>query len=343
MIDAMRIGITGAAGGIGSALSDALIIDGHELVLIDNLSYGSIKNFRIKKNSDELRNIDILNFSETKDALENCEVIIHLAAISSLADCQGNFRFALENNVIATNNVSQIALQSGSKLIFASTSAIYEGNTQIPFSEKSIPNPHLIYPLTKMFSENIIHSLSKTNNLEFVSLRFFNVFAPNQSFSRKNPPLINYLVREKYLERRAKIFANLDTTRDYVYVNEIIDLIKIILSKDIFPKQSVNVSSGKSTSLTDILSAVSDAFGSDVKFDLGKPELLWENHPDLFVGKFPLNREFVRKETLKESLGDPELAFKIFGWKSSISIRDAIHAEKANMIENIKNAGILAV
>ena len=118
MIDFMKIGITGAAGGIGSALSDALITDGHELVLIDNLSYGSIKNFRIKKNSDELRTIDILNFPETKDALENCEVIIHLAAISSLADCQGNFRFALENNVIATKILNELVKNDGTCTVF---------------------------------------------------------------------------------------------------------------------------------------------------------------------------------------------------------------------------------
>ena len=200
----MKIGITGAAGGIGSCLADNLFELGFEIVLVDDLSSGQISNFKIIDNIESLNKIDIRDEEKLLKVFNGCTHIIHLAAISSLAACQLNPSQAMAINVGGTASVSSVANKLGAALIFASTSAIYENNHITPFSEEQSTSPNLVYPLSKKFSEEIINALSATNGLNFVILRFFNVFGPRQDVKRTNPPLVNYLIREHVLGKKSK-------------------------------------------------------------------------------------------------------------------------------------------
>jgi UDP-glucose 4-epimerase len=334
----MKVAITGAAGGIGSVLSDLLRLNGISLVLIDDLSSGSLGNFNSKENSESLIQFDLKNQEETLRLIADCTHIIHLAATSSLAECQLNPKTAIENNVGVTSSIIRCASISGAKVIFASTSAVYEKNIVFPFKETDPITPLLVYPQSKFFSEQMLSSARMTNSIEYVSLRFFNVFGPRQNFHRTNPPLINYLVREIVMNRMPKIYAPLNQLRDYVYVGDIAKLILQLLQSDCsLPNEAINVCSGVGTSISEIISSLELAFNTKIDFHKGDPEDLWEKNTDLFSGKHPFRKSEVKNETLKTSIGDPAYCASIFGWEAQTNVLRQICLDMPEMIETVLN------
>jgi UDP-glucose 4-epimerase len=332
----MKIAITGACGGIGSVLAESLFQLNHELVLIDDLSTGSTGNLKNQDLSRSVKKIDISDYSEISALISDCEIIYHLAAISSLPECQKNMTRAHEVNFLATANIANLAMLSGSRLVFASTSAVYERNYESLLSESLQVRPRLVYPQTKFFSELILNSLIETNGLKTSIFRFFNVFAPNQSYSKANPPLINYLVKQHTRGEVANLYARLDSARDYVYVKDVIELLVQVTEPRNFFSGVFNVCSGIESSIANIISSLEKALGSKIAYTLNEPDKLWDNHPQLFSSPNPLQRKIVSQETLKKSLGDPKLTLETFGWKAKHRLEDAIELEVGNMVDLVK-------
>jgi nucleoside-diphosphate-sugar epimerase len=219
-------------------------------------------------------------------------------------------------------------------LIFASTSAVYEGLNHDIYSEDMNVKPHLSYPLTKFFSEMLIKAQGETNNLEFVIFRFFNVYGPRQNFHRSNPPLVNYLVKCLATGSTPKLYAPRNQARDYVYVGDLVDLMEKTISPTfIFPNDVYNVCSGVEISIADILEAVSRGYGSDFEIKSGRPEQLWEMHTDLFQGSHPLRLEIVQAETLKHSRGDITKSKLDLGWVARTNVLEQISKDVPQMLE----------
>lgn len=332
----MKVAITGAAGGIGSVLSDLLQSNGINVVLIDDLSSGSPNNFSLKENREALVKYDLKSEKKNLRLISDCSHIIHLAATSSLAECQLNPVNAIQNNVGITSSIIRCAILSGAKIIFASTGAVYEKNIDSPFKEIDQVHPLLTYPQSKYFSEQMLKSARVTNSLEYVALRFFNVFGPRQNFHRTNPPLVNYLVREIVLNRIPTLYAPLNQIRDYVYVGDIAELILNLLQRNFpLPNESINVCSGVGTSISEIISSLTQAFGKQIKFHKGNPEDLWEKNTDLFAGKLPFQKSEVKSETLKTSIGDPSYCSATLGWRAQTNILSQIQLDMPEMIETV--------
>jgi nucleoside-diphosphate-sugar epimerase len=332
----MKVAITGAAGGIGSVLSDLLWSNGISTILIDDLSSGSLSNFSHEENGKFLVRSDLKNEIETLHLVSDCSYIVHLAATSSLSECQLNPLFAIENNVGITSSIIRLATLTGAKIIFASTGAIYEKNTVFPFKEKDPVSPLLTYPQSKYFSEQMLNSARVTNSIEYVALRFFNVFGPRQNFHRTNPPLINYLVREIVMNQIPTLYAPLSQIRDYVYVGDIAELIlNLLKSNDSLPNEAVNVCSGVGISISEIVSSLAEAIGKQIEFNKGEPEDLWEKNHDLFSGRLPFQKSEVKNETLKTSIGDPSYCLATLGWKARTNILSQIQVDMDEMIETV--------
>jgi UDP-glucose 4-epimerase len=333
----MRVAITGAAGGIGSVLADRLFELGIETTLIDDLSKGSITNFDYPENRKKLIEADIRNEEELLKHLHGVEVIVHLAAISSLAECQLNPSLAFSVNVEGTAIIAKLASLLGANVIFASTSAVYENNLNPPFSENSPVDPNLVYSLTKFCGERIFASWHTNYNLQYLTLRLFNVFGPRQDYKRISPPLINYLVREIYFNRIPSIHAPLSQGRDYVYVGDVVELIeKIILNKKYFLNAIFNVCSGKEITINQIIDSISKGFGQRIKFAQKSEESLWEDY-GISSGKFPLNSEVVKKEVLKKSIGNPKLTSLLLDWSANSSVLDKIVQDLKTMTNSLDN------
>ena len=202
----MKYLITGAAGFIGSTVSNHLYNLGHELVLIDNLSFGNIDNFEGNKDlSDNLIKQDIRD--DLTSLFEGVDIVLHFAAITSLPYCQSHPRLAYDVNVNGSINILENCRNNNiKKIILASTSAIYENCSTYPFKEELEVNPTLIYSMTKKTAEDIFKSYRTNYGLNTVSLRFFNVFGEHQDVRRVNPPFTSYLTKCAVLAQTAKLF-----------------------------------------------------------------------------------------------------------------------------------------
>ena len=155
----MKILITGGAGFIGSQLGYSLYQKGHDVILLDNMSYGNKDNLEIEGKTfgtfieDDIRNKTLFDY--TKDV----DYIYHFAGIAPLPDCQENPKEAIDNNVSGTANVLEAARINGVKrVIFASTSAVYENHTNYPAKESDDVHPDLIYSICKRQCELLCKS-----------------------------------------------------------------------------------------------------------------------------------------------------------------------------------------
>lgn len=328
----MKILITGAAGGIGSTLGYHLYKNGHELILVDNLRNGYIENLtvdgetfgkfhKIDINSDDFHSLVL---SEIPDS------IVHLAAITSLPDCEVNYRECIRVNVEGTASVIGAARKAGVKnIIFGSTSAVYE-NSQLDeisgFSETDHVSPRLFYSLSKKMCEDICQSFIENYGMNILILRFFNVFGPNQDIHRKSPPLINYIVREIRHGRSPILHSNGEQSRDYVHIDDVVSMIEKCIKLDRFEYNTFNVSSKSLTTVRDIVNSIKGGIPecSQIKEIYRDSDKLWDAYPDLFDGKFPLKKEIVEKETNKKSLGNNYLAGKFIGWIPKSNIKELI-------------------
>jgi nucleoside-diphosphate-sugar epimerase len=227
----MKILITGAAGGIGSTLGYYLHKKGHDLILVDNLRNGYLENLKIDGETFgsfyqiDINSIEFYGLVKEK----NPEVVVHLAAITSLPDCEVNSGECIRINVEGTVSVIEACRKSGVfRIIFASTSAVYE-NTEVSleagFDESDDINPRLFYSLSKKMAEEICLSYIQNYGMDILILRFFNVFGPKQDIHRKSPPLINYIVREFKKGRTPVLHSDGNQSRDYVYSEDVAETV----------------------------------------------------------------------------------------------------------------------
>lgn len=322
----MRILITGAAGGIGSTLSLLLTKNGHRVVAYDNFNNGYIENLHEDNKQfckivfGDIRNTEVL----TKVLNDNdIEVIVHLAALTSLPVCESNPAECIDVNVGGTASVLTAArLSKGQRVIVASTSAIYENNNreQAPFEEHVEVSPRLFYPLSKKLMEEVIQSYITNYDMDIVTLRFFNVFGPRQDIHRKSPPLINYIVREVKNDRKLTFFSNGNQVRDYIHVDDVVTLIeKCIISKEA-KNQVLNVCTGTLTSVHDIIGYAEKAFNKQIQYEFREPSEFWSGYDLIYEGDKPLLKEVLVREVNKYSLGSCKKTMNVLEWTPNVDI-----------------------
>lgn len=328
----MKILITGAAGGIGSTLCRDLNSLGHQLILVDNLRNGYLENleqdgqipgkfFKLDINSDEF-------YSLVEE--ESPDVVVHLAAITALPDCEVNYKECIRINVEGTAAVLGASRNSGvRKVIFASTSAVYENtkySSEEGFSEEDQISPRLFYSLSKKMAEEICQSFSINYGMDVTILRFFNVFGPKQDIHRTSPPLINYVVREFKRGNTPILHSDGNQSRDYVFSEDVSDLIQKCIITDLEGQKIFNVSTNKTISVREIVKSIKDSIpqASSIEEEYRESHQLWDNYTSLYSGKYPLKKEIVSKETNKSSLGNNSLAKEKFNWNPRVNVLDLI-------------------
>jgi nucleoside-diphosphate-sugar epimerase len=320
----MRILLTGAAGGIGSTLGYYLHKKGHQLTLVDNLRNGYSENLLIgKKTFGDFYNQDIRDPQLIDKLIDLYDCIIHLAAITALPDCESAVSDTIHTNVAGTANIMECARRwNVPHVIFASTSAIYENNKEQIFTENLEVNPRLWYSLSKKMAEEVCESYRINYGMNITTLRFFNVFGPRQDIHRKNPPLLNYLVREIKQGKQPVLHSTGEQARDYIHVDDVVKLIDICLEKK--PNDTFNVCTGSLLSVNQIVKYVCETFDSSIKPIYREASKLWDTYSDLFSGDYPLDKEIVAKETNKYSKGSYQKAKELLGWEPNTDLESLI-------------------
>jgi UDP-glucose 4-epimerase len=336
----MKILITGAAGFIGSQLAHRLWRNGDDLVLIDNFSFGHEDNLTFEDHDfrKEVIRMDIRDKDGIKSLMEKGDVdyIYNIAGIAPLPDCQLNPTEAIDVNLNGLVNLLENGRRYGvKKIIQASTNAMYENETEFPTREESFKVPTLIYPNTKYCAERFAQSFCDTYGMSVTCLRFANVYGPHVDCLRKQPPFVAYMVRELYYGRTPVFHSNGEQRRDYIYVDDLIDLAIAVRESKGF--DAVNVSSNTNYSVNEMYQLAEDIMGKHIKAEYANDAHYWERYPELYEGRYPIRKEILNHEINKYSLCDNAYAQKKYGWQPKVSMREGLSRLIEAEVELLKN------
>lgn len=328
----MNILITGAAGFIGSQLAYKFLKEGHDIVLIDNMSYGHEDNllFDDADLNKYLIKVDIRDRGslEALFSTEDFDYVYNIAGIAPLPDCQSDPCEAVDVNINGFVNILELSRIYGVRTVIqASTNAMYENEVQFPTFEASFNLPTLIYPNTKYCAERFAQSYCNTYGMNVCCVRFANVYGPHVDCLRKQPPFVGYLIRELYYDRTPVFHSDGYQARDYIYVDDLTDLLEKVQSCCGF--DAVNCSSNTSYSVREIYDIAQDIMHKTIPADYVDSSNYWKKYPQLYQGSYSIKPEILDHEVNKYSRCDNSHALHKYDWKPKVDI----HEGMANMIK----------
>ncbi len=320
-----KILITGGAGFIGSQLGYKMASDGFDVTLLDNLSFGYEENLKVNGQSFAKFIKDDIRSDTIFDHLNGIDCVFHLAAISALPVCQNDPYSAIDVNVSGTAKILEAARKNNvKKIIFASTSAIYENNISFPCKETDETNPTLIYSVSKKQAEMLCKSYVKDYGMDITITRYYNVYGPNQDFKRKSPPFVAYVIRELIAGRQPVLHSDGKQERDYVFISDVNEMNIACMNNKKTKGEIFNVASGKSYSVKMIVELIKKELKTDIDpiyRDAGK---FWDKYPELFTGNYCLDLDKIKSEVNKFTLGDISNTKTILGFSTKVNIEDGI-------------------
>lgn len=233
----MKIGITGVAGFIGSHLADALLVRGHSVIGLDNLSMGSLRNLEHLEGCSAFRfhKDDVRDRNAMRSAFRDADRIVHLAAFK--IPRYGNAIDTLEINSEGGKNTLELGRDGNRRVILASTSDIYGKNPAVPFSENSdsVIGPTSVarwsYAVSKLFDEHMALAYHSSYGLPVTILRFFGSYGPRQHLSWWAGPqsvFISAILRNEAVE----IHGDGSQTRSFTYISDLVDGIVLAVEYD---------------------------------------------------------------------------------------------------------------
>lgn len=224
-----KVLITGGAGFIGSHIIDKLLESGYKIVIIDNLSTGSLDNIQ-KNNNIIFYKSDIYNDDiEYIFKKEQPDFCIHLAAQTSVANSENDPIFDAQINIISSINVLKLCEKYKiKKFITASSAAVYGIPNKLPLDENSKTHPISFYGLSKLSMEEYV----KLFNVPYIIFRFSNVFGPRQA-SSKESGVIAIFHDAMQNNKPINIYGDGEQIRDFVFVKDIAQIVVTAIETDI--------------------------------------------------------------------------------------------------------------
>ncbi len=262
-----KVIVTGVAGFIGSKLANRLILEGHSVIGIDNLSTGKIKN--IPKKVKFLK-IDLSKNKQIKKIPKNIKYIFHLAGQSSGEISYYDPLGDLEKNTLSTLNLIKYGIKNNSKTIyFASSMSVYGENKKKFFSENDLCKPLSNYGNSKLISEHYLKMYS--NKLPYVNFRMFNVYGPGQDMNNLKQGMLSIYLAQALKNKKIIVKGSINRRRDFIYIDDVIDCWLLAFKKNL-KNISVNVASGKSISVKYLLDNIKkNLSGTYYKISKGTP------------------------------------------------------------------------
>lgn len=264
--------ITGGAGFIGSHLCDRLIERGDELVVVDDMSSGSRGNLAHLADRVDLVEGDI-NSGVLDDDFGRIDAVVHLAALISGYDSLNEPDAYMATNMSGLLRVVDMAVRHRvPRIVFASSSTVYGNGDTDEFSERNLPAPITVYAATKLAGEHLLHMYGKLHGFSHCSLRFFNVYGPRQSVDHPYANVTCKFSDAAANERPIKLFGDGRQTRDFVFVDDVVRSILLVLGGS--PSSVYNIGTGEQTSIGDLISTLEALSGNSLMIDR-QPE--WPN------------------------------------------------------------------
>ena len=217
--------VTGAAGFIGSHLTERLIADGYEVVGIDNLAVGRRKNLASFARHERFRFLEAdVNDPRASEAFDGVDTVYHLAALADIVPSIDRPEAYFRANVDGTFAVLEAARAAGvRRFVYAASSSCYGIPDLFPTPETAEIRPQYPYALTKYLGEQLVLHWSATYRVSAISLRFFNVYGPRARTSGTYGAVFGVFLAQKLAGRAYTVVGDGKQTRDFTYVSDIVD------------------------------------------------------------------------------------------------------------------------
>jgi UDP-glucose 4-epimerase len=297
--------VTGGAGFIGSHVVDALLADGYEVTVVDDLSSGKAERVAA---AARLRELDIVDF-QAFDALVaevRPSAIYHLAAQASVVASVEDPGRDCEVNVKGTLGVLEAAGKVGASVVFTSTGgALYGDEAPMPTDEQRIPAPLSPYGASKWAAEAYVNTWSLSSGIPHAVCRLGNVYGPRQS-PHGEAGVVAIFAHHLHTDQAPKLFGHGKPTRDYVYVGDVVSALLAATGK----AGTYNIATGVETDVASIWADLSAAAGKRIE-----PQLA-----DLRPGE------------LQHSCLDASLAERELGWQPRVEIAEGLRLTYESLV-----------
>ena len=294
--------ITGCAGFIGSNLSESLLKDYNKIVGVDNLSTGRECNIPRHKNF-KFYKIDLTN----KEALDvimkdnKIDVVLNLAGNASIVNAMKNPASDVANNILSTMNVVDLCIEHKvDRLLHASTMVVY-GESNVNKKEGDVCEPISTYGLTKYAGERyVINAGNRTDmgfKLNVTAFRMFNVYGPKQDLDNPYQGVVAIFMGRVKSKKDIEIHGDGEQTRDFVYIDDVVDAWKKSINSKKTYGQVLNLGSGVEISIKRIAEMVIEKTDGDLTFS---PEIRYSTS---------------RQGDIKRCLCNPKKLMSLLNWK----------------------------
>ncbi|MEA3377580.1 MAG: NAD-dependent epimerase/dehydratase family protein [Chloroflexota bacterium] len=258
----MRFLVTGGAGFLGAALSNRLNADGHQVRVIDDLSAGDPAQL-----ADEVlfTRGDVADRPKLWTLLQDVDCVYHLAARVLVSESILYPRRYNEVNVGGTVSVMEAMRDAGvRRVVLTSSGAVYGEQARQPVREDQPPNPQSPYAVSKLAAEYYVRTIGALWGIETVILRVFNAYGPAQRLPPSHPPVVPRFLKQAQAGGSLVIFGGGGQTRDFVYVDDVVEALAVASTASDVDRRIINVGSGRETSINELASLVATAVERDV-------------------------------------------------------------------------------
>ncbi len=251
----MKSLITGGAGFIGSHLAEKLVAMGHKVIVIDNFFIGKKKNLKKLKKNLKIINADVKNYNKIEKYFKNIDNVFHLAALADIVPSIENPQKYYDANVSGTMNVLEASKKYKIKrFLYSASSSCYGIPNKYPTKETSDIKPEYPYALTKWLGEELVIHYSNIYKLNATSLRFFNVYGPRARTSGTYGAVFGVFLAQKLAKLPFTVVGDGKQTRDFTYVDDVVEAIYKVSVKNNLRGKVFNVGSGRTVSVNKIVS-----------------------------------------------------------------------------------------
>ena len=274
MIKGQRCLVTGGAGTIGSTLVDQLVAaDAAQVIVLDDLSRGHRENLTGALASDRVRFVegDITDRQLVRDLMAGIDLVFHLASIR-ITQCAAEPRLAVEVMCGGTFEIVEAAADAGVRKVVASSSAsVYGLAEEFPTTERHHPyNNDTLYGAAKVFNEGLLRSFHAMRGLDYVALRYFNVYGPRMDIHGAYTEVLIRWMERIEAGQPPLILGDGMQTMDFVYTEDIARGNLLAAASDV-TDEVFNLGSGAETSLRELAAALLRVMGAEQRLEFGPP------------------------------------------------------------------------
>lgn len=306
----MKCLVTGGAGFIGSHLVDQLIQDNHSVLVVDNLSNG--RSAQVHHEAEFVKG-DITDFDLMRAVMGNMDVVFHMAALPRIQRAIDDPMDAFKSNVLGTMTVFEAAHRNHiPRVIYSSSSSVYGDNSYwisdtdgpyefMPMHEDMPCNPLSLYAAQKLHGEHIAQNFAKAYGMQFVALRYFNVYGPRQVMEGQYCLVLGKFMQQKKEGKKLTIYGDGEQTRAYTWVGDVVNANILAMNHPAYEEkfEVFNVGTDKEQSVNEVAALV----GGEVDHIIPNPR-----------GQFEEQRKSADWGKIRD----------VLGWKPSIELAEGV-------------------